>query len=412
MTNKRSLKFFITVLLGLVLLAACERAPVAKSPSATPATKSWPGENWEMSTPEQEGLDGEAIARLDAEFQEGLHDNVDSMLIIRNGRLAFEAYYEHDYQAINADLVTGESGPWNYYDFNWHPFYRASELHTLQSSTKSVMSALVGIAIARGDLPGVNATLGELLPHRDITDPQKAAITLENILLMRSGFEWEEDVSYWDPRNDGIKVESSDDWVAYLLDKPVANEQGTTFNYNSTSTQLMSEMVSTATGRSLNDYAEEFLFGPIGISEYFWKDAPEGFKDVSGGIYLKVRDFARFALLFERNGEWDGQQIVPAEWVASSSAPFIAETDPERDWGYGYQWWTYKFEKDGKPFMYGASGWGGQLALIVPELDLIGVFTGWNIYDGQDPERASELFYDRIVVPAAEASRAAADLSK
>jgi CubicO group peptidase (beta-lactamase class C family) len=274
------------------------------------------------------------------------------------------------------------------------------------------MSALVGIAVARGDLPGLNATLGELLPHRDITDPQKAAITLENILLMRSGFEWEENVSYWDPRNDGIKVESSDDWVAYLLDKPLANEQGTTFNYNSISTQLMSEMVSTATGRSLNDYAEEFLFGPIGIAEYFWKDAPEGFKDVSGGMYLKARDFARFALLFEQNGEWGGQKILPAEWVASSSAPFIAETDPERDWGYGYQWWTYKLEKDGKPFMYGTSGWGGQLALIVPELDLIGVFTGWNVYDGQDYEGADELFYDRIVIPAAEAARATADINK
>jgi hypothetical protein len=90
------------------------------------------------------------------------------MLIIRNGRMAFEAYYENDYRTINADLVTGESGPWNYYDVNWHPFYKGSDLHTIQSSTKSFMSALVGIAIARGDLPGVSATLGELLPHRNI----------------------------------------------------------------------------------------------------------------------------------------------------------------------------------------------------------------------------------------------------
>ena len=222
------------------------------------------------------------------------------MLIVRNGRLAFEAYYENDYQTINADLVTAESKPWNYYDANWHPFRDGSDLHTVQSSTKSFMSALVGIAIDRGDLSGIDTTLGVLLPHREIVDPEKSAITLDNILTMRPGFEWEEDISYWEPRNDGIQVESKNDWVAYLLNKPLAHDQGTTYKYNSTNTQLMSEIVSTAIGKPLNEYAEQFLFGPIGIKDYFWKDAPEGFKDAAGGLYLKARDFARFGLLFAR----------------------------------------------------------------------------------------------------------------
>ena len=212
------------------------------------------------------------------------------------------------------------------------------------------MSALVGIAIARGDLPGVDTTLGELLPHREITDPQKAAITLDNILTMRSGFEWEELVSYLDPRNDAIAVESTDDWVAYLLAKPIAHDQGTSYYYNSISTQLMSVIVSTATGRGLGDYAEGVLFGPIGIKDYFWKTAPEGFGDVSGGLYLKPRDLARFGLLFERDGEWNGEQIVP-------------------------------------------------------ELNLVGVFTGWRIYDGPRSESAVRLFYDRVVMSAAHAAK-------
>ncbi len=188
-------------------LAACgppEPPEPPESPAEARSMVSWPGEDWQGSTPEREGLDAQAIAQLDEEFRSGKHGYVDSMLIIRNGRMAFEAYYENDYQTINADLVHGESGPWNYYDVNWHPFYKGSELHTMQSSTKSFMSALVGIAIARGELPGVGATLGELLPHRQIADPKKAAITLENILTMTPGFEWEEDVSYWDPRNDAV----------------------------------------------------------------------------------------------------------------------------------------------------------------------------------------------------------------
>ena len=298
-----------------------------------------------------------------------------------HGRMVFEAYYENDYQTINADLVSGESGPWNYYDVNWHPFYQGSDLHTMQSTTKSFMSALVGIVIARGELPGVGATLGELLADRKIADPQKAAITLDNILTMRPGFEWEEDVSYFDPINDAIRVESTDDWVAYLLDKPLAKDQGTAFKYNSTNTQLMSEMVSTATGRALDEYAEELLFGPIGIKDYFWKDAPEDFKDAAGGLYLQSRDLARFALLYERDGEWDGHQIIPAEWVASSSQPHVKDTSPEDsdfNVGYGYQWWVYNDGSDGGPVMYGSWGWGGQFALIVAELDLIGVHLRWD----------------------------------
>jgi len=388
-------------------LGACEPNASVEPPAENTTATSWPGDNWQSSTPEEEGLDAQAIAQLDEELREGKHGYVDSMLIIRNGRMAFEAYYENDYKTINADLVTGESGPWNYYDVTWHPFYKGSDLHTIQSSSKSFMSALVGIAIARGDLPGVDATLGELLPHRNITDPQKAAITLQNILTMTPGFEWEEDVSYWDPRNDAIQVELTDDWVAYLLDKPLVHEQGTSYKYNSTNTQLMSEIVSTATGRALNEYAEEHLFGPIGIKNYAWKDAPEGFKDVAGGMYFEPRDLARFGLLYVREGEWNGRQVVPAEWVASSGKPHVADTAPDSpnfNVGYGYQFWVFNDGSDGKPVMYGSWGWGGQFALIVPELDLVGIFTGWNVYDGQDYTSTWRLFYDRVVVPTANAA--------
>ncbi|MBW2494916.1 MAG: serine hydrolase [Deltaproteobacteria bacterium] len=388
-------------------LAACGPSSPPEPPAESARVFSWPGEDWQVSTPEREGLDARAIAQLDEEFRAGKHGYVDAMLIIRNGRMVFEAYYENDYRTINADLVRGESGPWNYYDVNWHPFYKGSDLHTMQSSTKSFMSVLVGIAIARGELPGVDATLGELLPHRQIADPQKAAITLDNILSMRPGFEWDEDVSYFDPRNDATRVESTDDWVAYLLDKPLAQDQGAVFKYNSTNTQLMSEMVSTATGRALDEYAEELLFGPIGIADYFWKDAPEGFKDAAGGLYLKPRDLARFALLIERDGEWNGEQILPAEWVARSAQPYVRDTypaDPDFDVGYGYQWWVYNDGSDGEPVMYGSWGWGGQFALIAPELDLVGVFTGWNVYDELEHAYAFQLFYDRVVIPAARAA--------
>lgn len=374
-------------------------------PAFAATDPSWPGQDWEVSTPVREGLDERAILGLDAEFRDGKHGYVDSMLIARNGRIVFETSYPRDYKAINADRMTGESGPWNYYDASWHPYYQGTELHTMQSTTKSVMSALVGIAIARGELPGVDATLGELLPHRKIADPVKAAITLENILTMRPGFEWLEDqVSYWDPRNDATRVESTDDWVGYLLQKPLAAPQGTTYNYNSTNTQLMSEIVSTATGRPLEQYAEEVLFHPIGIRKYHWKSAPEGFRDAAGGLYLSARDLARLALLYERKGEWNGKQVIPAAWVERSIQPLVKDTspdDPDDNTGYGYQWWVYNDGSDGRPVMYGTWGWGGQFGLVVPGLGVVVVFTGWNVYDEDDFEYAFKLFYDRIIAPSA-----------
>ncbi len=371
--------------------------------TAEAADRSWPGDTWEESTPAREGLDERAILKLDAEFRSGKHGYVDSMLIVRNGRIVFEASYPRDYKAINAGRINGESGPWNYYDATWHPYYQGSDLHTMQSTTKSVMSALVGIAIARGDLPGVDATLGELLPHRRITDPKKAAITLDNILTMRPGFAWLEDqVSYWDPANDATRVESMNDWVGYLLQKPLAAPQGTTYNYNSTNTQLMSEIVSTATGRPLDDYARELLFNPIGIRSWHWKSAPEGFRDVAGGLYLTPRDLARLALLYLRQGEWNGRQVIPAAWVERSVQPHVKDVspdDPDDNVGYGYQWWVFNDGSDGRPVMYGTWGWGGQFGLVVPSLDVVAVFTGWNVYDEVDFTYAFRLFYDRIVAP-------------
>jgi CubicO group peptidase (beta-lactamase class C family) len=388
---------------GLCLFA------VATSEMTLAATQSWPADSWEISTPAKEGLDEAAIRQLDAEIRAGKHGYVDSMLIIRHGRIVFEALYPRDYKALNAHRMTGEPGQWNYNDANWHPYYQGSDLHTMQSTTKSVMSALVGIAIARGDLPGVDATLGQLLPHRRITDPAKAAITLENVLTMRPGFEWVEDqVPYWDPRNDATRVESTNDWVGYLLAKPLAAPQGTVYNYNSENTQLMSEIVSTATGKPLDEYAKELLFHPIGIRSWHWKSAPEGFRDVAGGLYLAPRDLARFALLYEKNGEWNGRQVLPAAWVRQSVTPHVRDTnpeDPDVSTGYGYQWWVFNDGSDGRPVMFGTWGWGGQFGFVVPSLNVVAVFTGWNVYDDVPFEYAFKLFYDRIIAPPAKVSQ-------
>lgn len=356
---------------------------------------------WRLSTPAAEGVDAAALEALDAEFRAGDHGYVDSMLVVRRGQIVFERRYDHDYERIDADLITAAPGPYNYFDADWHPYHRGTDLHTIQSATKSVMSLLVGIAIERGEIAGIGATLGALLPERGIADERVAGITLEQLLTMRSGFQWDESSSsYFDPSNDSTRMESSDDWAGFLLARPLAAEPGTVWVYNSGGSQLLSEIVSVATGQHLDRYARVHLFGPLGIRDYHWKTAPEGTADASAGLFLRPRDLAKIALLCARMGRWDGEQVVPSEWIERSVHPHVRDTapdDPDSDVGYGYQWWIFDDGRDGGPTIYGGWGWGGQFPLVAPQRDLIAVFTGWNVYEDAEYAPACELFRGRVV---------------
>jgi len=364
------------------------------------ADVAWPGEQWAHADPASQGLDPQALQALDAQIRAGEHGNIDSMTIIRHGRVVFDGRYQWDYAEQHEGLTYPSPPPWDYFNAAAYPFHDETDLHTLQSVSKSVMSALIGIAIARGDLPGTDATLGELLPHRVFADPAVKDVRLEHVLTMTAGIDWEEEVSYFSLDNDATASEATNDWVGYLLSKPMTAEQGTLFDYNSAASQALSEILTTAAGVPTHLYAEQHLFGPLGITDYYWNSAPEGFTNAGGGLFLSALDLARFALLFAQDGKWNTEQIVPAEWVDRSCTSWIPVYANEPDgWGYGYQWWIYRHQTTSGPKMYGGWGWGGQFPLIVPELDLVAVFTGWNIREDAGYAYAFDLFYDRVVLP-------------
>ena len=358
----------------------------------------WPEAQWVRADPESQGLDPKALNLLDAEIRAGQHGNIDSMIIIRHGQVVFDQEYRWEYAEQHKGLTYPSPPPWDYFNVEAYPFYGETDLHSLQSVSKSVMSALIGIAIARGELPGTESTLGELLPHRHFADAAVKDVLLEHLLTMTAGIDWEEDVSYFSLENDATAAEAMDDWVGYLLSKPMTIEQGTFFDYNSAASQALSEILATATGVPTDAYAKQHLFDPIGIHDYHWNSAPEGHANASHGLFLSAPDLARFAWLFAQNGQWQGKQIIPADWVTRSSNSWIPVYPDQPDGlGYGYQWWVYRHKTESGPKMYGGWGWGGQFPLIVPELDLIAVFTGWNIREDADYAYAFDLFYDRIV---------------
>jgi CubicO group peptidase (beta-lactamase class C family) len=364
------------ILLAALLLALAQTPPAA------------PSRGWPDSTPEKEGLDRGSLDAFDRELASGAHGYVDSMLVIRHGRVVYEKEYDHSKDYARLFAGKGAAGIYNYYDPAWHPFYKDTRLHTMQSVSKSVTSALIGIAIGRKQISGVDAKVTALLADwHPAPDPRRDAMTLSDVLTMTTGIRWdEESTDYTDPRNNCAVMESKDDWVRYVLEQPMAADPGKVFVYNSGATELLSAVIQKATGGTADDYAKANLFGPLGIDAFYWKRTPKGLSDTEGGLYLAPRDLAKIGDVYMHDGVWRGRRVLPAGWAKESTRSRVATK--EKGFGYGYQWWIPPASAGYES--YAAWGYGGQFLFVVPRLELIAVFTGWNIYDKPelDPQLA------------------------
>lgn len=341
----------------------------------------WPTEEWAVSSPEVEGMEPARLAALDASLSTE-HGNIDGMLVIRHGRIVYEQSYERDYDTP-FDAGVQPPGQYNYHDPEWHPYYQRGPLHTVQSVTKSVTSTLIGIAIRRGEINGVDVPVIDFLDGYEVAnlDERKRSMTLEDILTMRTGIEWDEDsLPYTDPENSCAGMEGSDDWIQFVVERPMSHQPGQVFTYNSGASHLLSLIIKVSTGKYVDEYAQEHLFGPLGISEYFWKKTPKGFPDTEGGLYLTPRDLAKIGYLYAMDGIWDGVRILPEGWVQASVERSVGDTGWD-DKGYGYQWWLIPWGSEHTSYAYTCIGYGGQYLFVVPEHDLIAVFTGWNVYE-------------------------------
>ena len=377
-------------------------APLGPASAQEGGTLVWPTTGWPVASPSEMGINAAALEQLDAEFRAGDHGNVDAMLVIRRGRVVADHLYELNYEQISADTDRSRH-QYNYYHPDWHPYLKGSDLHTLQSVTKSVTSALIGIAIARGEIESTDVHAMSFFFERQFENPdgRKSSMTLHDMLTMRAGFAWDEwSAPYTSTRNDCAQLEKSDDWVQFVLDKPMATQPGSTFVYNSGNSHLLSAIIKEATGETIDEYAERYLFGPLGITEYHWKKTPKGLPDTEGGLYLKPRDLAKIGYLYLHDGVWAGQRILPERWVERSVRAWVSDTSPRNPnstLGYGFQWWIISDGLAGRPFVYGGMGYGGQYVLVAPEYDLVGVFNAWNIFDESPSPNLPGLFVSRIV---------------
>jgi len=364
----KSMTLFYNILFAILLLSNGINAA------------NWPTKSWVKSDPSSSGMNRDSLEAYSSLLKSGALGYIDGMLITRGGKIIFEEEYSVNYDSLYRQTKTAP-GKYNYYDSNWHPYYRDTKLHTMQSVSKSFTSTAIAIANKNGDIPKLNAKIMDYLDEYQSANPdtRRDNISILDVLNMSTGIKWDESsMAYTDPSSNCVQMEKSSDWVQYVIDQDMAEEPGTKFNYNSGETMLLSRLINKTTGMDLAKYLEENLFSIIGIKDYFWKHTPKGLTDAEGGLYLTPRDLAKFGYLILNNGVWDGKQILPKTWVNQIHQTTV---NTSVDWlRYGLQWWVMPYGNDNQTALL-ASGLGGQRMIVIPEHDIVAVFTGWNIYD-------------------------------
>lgn len=355
-------------LLAIVsLLAACGGVTPAAAPlptaAATPQVDYWPTDAWRTSTPEAQGMDSKPLAEMMARIRES--GQVHGVVVVRNGYIVAEAYA--------------------------YPYLKEVR-HFVASVTKSFTSALVGIAIQQGHIKGISERALDIFAGRSVAnlDPAKKGISVGHLLAMSSGLDWPE----WSGFNPMSQMTQVQDWVQFVLDRPMAAAAGATWNYNSGGSHLLSAMVQERSGMSTSDFARRYLFEPLGMTDVKWAADPAGIAIGACGLFLTPRDMARFGLLYLNQGVWDGLQVVPADWVEASILPYKDAYDGDAFLGgYGFQWWI---DPSGKH--YSARGAFGQYIFVLPVLNMVVVFTS----DGQDERTLLPIeLLETFILPAA-----------
>ena len=308
-------------------------------------------DGWEVSSIEDEGIDPETISALMDEILSTNIANIHSLLIVRNGKLVLEDYFYG---------------------------YARNSIHHLASVTKSITSILIGIARDQNKIPDVDQKIYEFFPsYRDLNwDHPKNEIRLRHALSMTAGLDWNTwEYADGDPRDSTHAMARSEDWIKFVLERNAVDTPGKHYVYNNGMSILLGAILKNTTNASAEKFAGQYLFAPLGISEFSWKKRPNGTVNTAGGLQLRPRDMAKIGYMMLKEGRWQGKQIVSAAWARESTRAHVNEPILLGS-GYGYQWWRgHTFIKNKKIEIYYAAGKGGQYIFNCPALDLVVVFT-------------------------------------
>ncbi len=322
------------------------------------------GDGWKTNHLKSETIDTTLIYKLFSQLGER-ENQIHSVLLVINNQLIIEEY------------------------FNGHS---SNKPHDLRSTTKSIRSILMGIAIDKGYIENINDPISKYLksplPKKNL-DKRKEKITIQHLLTMSSGLNCND----WDRKSKGQedKVYKKKDWLQYTLDLPMVNEPGAVSNYCSMGAILIAEIISQASGMTIDRFAEKYLFRPLAITNINWGHTSDK-KIIPSGkrLYMTSRDIAKIGQLVLNNGKWNEKQIVSEKWIEESTTVKTKITGID----YGYFWWNIPFKAKEKVFVSKtATGNGGQYIMVIPELKMLAVFTG-GAYNSQEDKLPFAIMTD------------------
>lgn len=374
-------------LLGAALLVLIALArPTAVAQSNTPPDCGAPAamaDGWDTVASASAGFDPAILCGIGTRFQAWAEANVHSVLVIRHGKVVYERYFAGRDERLGQSLGTIA--------------FDASTKHDLRSITKSVVSLLLGIAIGKGQIAGIDQPVLPLLPeYADLRSPEKDKITLRDLLTMSQGLVWNEDLPYTDPLNSEERMDIAPDPVRYTLSQPVDTPSGRVFNYSGGSAIVIGRLLSKATGQTLDAFARTELFEPLGITDFEWRLIASGEPAAASGLRLRPRDTAKLGQMLLDHGAWHGKQVVPADWIAAATAPHIGAP---LLWFYGYQFWLGRSWAQGREVDWiEGRGLGGQRLYVVPALDLV-VLVHAGLYRSAMQSAVPLVILNRYVLP-------------
>jgi len=345
-------------------------------------------------------IDSTKIMELTDSIVSGYFPNIHSLLILRHGKLVYENYFpgQDEILVFGSDNIKQVKG-----DNIGLANSQKDSLHDLRSISKSFVSACIGIAIAQGRIKNENQNIWHFFPEYSYLDTgMKSAITIKDLLTMTSGLAWNEVITYMDSANSETQMDQSPDPIKFVLSRKSVDTPGTIWNYSGGNTQLLGAIIKKVSGMEVDDYAREYLFRPLGITNFYWSKFPStsvriGAPAAASGLRLSSRDMLKFGLLYMNKGKWKGKQIVPADWVKDSFSSQINRGKP--NWDYGYQFWVQSDSLKGELLrLEGAVGNGDQRIYFDEVHDLVIVITAGN-YNKDIKHNSWELLW-KYILPA------------
>lgn len=324
-------------------------------------------DGWETENLKEAGLESSKIEAVVRKILQKKYPHIHSLLVVRDGRLALDEYFYG---------------------------YGPEDVHPVQSITKPIFSLLFGIAEKQG-LVRPEQRLRDYFPDihlRKDWEPTKDQITLESLLTMTSGLGCDD---FKDMDSCSWAMFQSDDWLVFFLSLPSQSPPGLRFAYCGACLTPLAVILEKQSGLGLPQYAQKFLFGPLGIQEPRWWEGPKGIHSPAFGLALRPRDMAKLGQLVLQKGNWEGREVVPGNWITRSTSPHVPNTKTGKEAAYGYLWWERNVKWRGKELRsFDAWGVGGQHVFIVPDLNLVCVLTGGNYKDGKLANNSFKIFHE------------------